>query len=108
MAPRAKVLPLAGVETIVGVPTLSVALGVKVTTAPAALVASAVMFAGSVRVGAVPSLTVALKLTLAVFPAASLAVSVTIVVPALRALPAAGVCVTPITPTLSLVTACEV
>src|SRR5262245_13022415 len=56
VAPRANVLPEDGAHVTVGLRgSVSVALAVKVTTAPAALVASAVMSDGSERTGGVMS-----------------------------------------------------
>ena len=62
----------------------------KLTTAPAALVASAVMSAGTVTTGGVVSTTVTLKASLVLLPAASVAVQVTDVVPSGNVLPDAG------------------
>ena len=57
--PMAKVDPLAGLQTTVTAPsTLSVAVGVKLTTAPAAEVASTVRLAKAANTGAVMSFTV--------------------------------------------------
>ena len=69
VGPSAKVLPDAGVQTGVIEPsTVSVAVAVNVTTAPAELVASATMFAGTVTTGSVVSTTVTVKLADPVLP----------------------------------------
>src|SRR2546425_8292710 len=89
--PRAKVLPLAGEQVTLSVPsTMSLAVAVKVTVAPAALVASAVIGAGQLTVGAVVSRTVTANEQVLVLCAASKAVQVTVVLPRANVLPLAG------------------
>src|SRR2546422_11081738 len=73
---------------------MSVADAVNVKTAPAALVASTVAFAGTVTAGAVVSRTVTVKVFVPVFPCVSVAPQVTVVVPAGDVVPAAGMHVT--------------
>jgi hypothetical protein len=91
VVPSANVLPDAGTHVGVIAPsTMSDADAENVTTAPDALVASTVMFAGTVTVGGVVSTTVTVKLPLAVFPAASVAEQFTVVVPSANVLPDAG------------------
>ena len=70
------------------------AVGVKVTTFPAALVASTTMFDGQVTTGAMVSRTVTVKVQVLVFSAASYAVTVTVVVPMGKTEPEAGEAVT--------------
>jgi hypothetical protein len=90
-----KVEPDAGLQvTGRGPLTTSVADAENVTTAPAALVAGVVMFAGTVTVGAWLSVTVTWKLALPVFPAASCAVQVTVVGPSGKVEPDGGLQVT--------------
>src|SRR5207248_6603074 len=83
-----------GDEQITGaVPsTRSVAVGgAKVTTAPAALVASTVWFAGMPAiVGGVVSTTTTLNVVFVAFPAASIAMQVTMVSPRGKSEPEAG------------------
>src|SRR5438093_789443 len=68
VAPIARVAPLAGVQLTETAPsTRSLAVALKVESAPVALVASAVMFAGSVSDGAVVSRTVTVKVFVALF-----------------------------------------
>jgi hypothetical protein len=74
---------------------------VKLTRAPAALVASAVWLAGSVSTGAIESLTATVKLPLAEFPAASVAEHETVVTPIANALPDAGTHATGTTPSIA-------
>src|SRR5262249_51609328 len=62
----------------------------KVTTAPAALVASTVIGAGQVTTGAVVSWIVTANDPAAMFPAASLAEHCTVVVPSEKILPLGG------------------
>ena len=62
-------------------PTASVAVGVNVAFAPAELVASSTMFAGTVSTGATVSTTVTTNDADEWFPDASVAVTVTVVVP---------------------------
>src|SRR6266581_2658609 len=65
VVPMAKVLPLAGTQVTASVPsTISLALALKVATAPAALVASLVMSEGQLTVGGVVSWTMTLNLQL--------------------------------------------
>ena len=72
VVPSGKVLPEAGLAFTATLPsTRSVAVAVKFTAAPAALVASAVIFAGSEMTGGVVSCTMTNKVCLAVLPAAS-------------------------------------
>src|SRR3989442_1325110 len=62
VAPNGKVAPLAGVQLVaIGPSSTSVADAVKVNTAPAALVASTVAFAGTVTMGLVVSVTITMK-----------------------------------------------
>jgi len=62
VAPNGNVAPLAGVQLVaIGPSSTSVADAVKVNTAPAALVASTVAFAGTVTTGPVVSVTVTVK-----------------------------------------------
>jgi hypothetical protein len=92
VVPTGKVLPEAGVHVTVGcASTVSVAVGVKVTTAPEALEAYALMSVGTVKVGAAESLTVTLNVFgVLVLPVASLAVQLTVVSPSGNVLPEAG------------------
>src|SRR6266705_2646031 len=91
----AKVLPLAGTQVTASVPsTISVALALKVATAPAALVASLVMSEGQLTVGGVVSWTVTLNLQSPALLWASVAEQVTTVVPMAKVLPLAGTQVT--------------
>src|SRR5205809_559790 len=72
VSPSGKREPEAGEEVTDTAPsTRSEALAAKLTGAPAALVASAVMLAGTVIVGGVVSCTVTVKLLVAVLPTAS-------------------------------------
>jgi len=73
--------------------TASVADTANVTGAPVAVVALAVMFAGTVMTGGVVSVfvTVTVKLFVAVLPCASCAEHVTVVVPIANVAPDAGV-----------------
>src|SRR5439155_464626 len=89
-------LPLAGVQVTVSVvpSTRSLAVAVKLATAPAALVASFVMSDGQVTVGAVVSRTVTVNEQVPVLWAASVAVQVTVVLPRAKVLPLAGAQVT--------------
>src|SRR3954452_14994299 len=80
--PGWKTEPELGVQCTAPVPsTRPVADVGKDTVAPAALVAMADRFAGSVMTGAVVSCTLTLKVPVAAFPCASVAVQVTVVVP---------------------------
>jgi hypothetical protein len=84
VAPIGNVAPEAGAQVGVSGPsTLSVAVAVKLTAAPAAEVASAVMFAGAWTTGFVVStrVTVTSNDALALFPCASVAEHETFVVP---------------------------
>src|SRR5467141_2765364 len=66
VAPNGNVAPLAGVQLVAtGPSSVSVADAVKLKTAPVALVASTVAFAGTVRTGPVVSLTVTVKVLVA-------------------------------------------
>ena len=92
VAPKGNVLPEAGLQLTATLPsTMSTALAVKVTTAPAALVASTVILAGTMSIGGVVSRTVTVKLPWAVLPCASVAVQFTVVAPMAKVLPEAGV-----------------
>ena len=55
VVPRPNVLPEVASQLTVGVLTLSLAVAAKVTTAPAELIASAVMLSGNDNVGGVVS-----------------------------------------------------
>ena len=70
---------------------MSVAVAVNVTTAPAELVASVVISAGTVTTGSVVSRTVTVKVADPVLPAVSVAEQVTVVGPSGKVLPDAGV-----------------
>ncbi len=94
--PSGKVEPETGEQVGVTAPsTLSVAVAVKLTVAPDALVASAVMSAGTVTIGGVVSVitvsaTVILKLPLAVLLCASVAEQLTVLMPNGKTEPEAG------------------
>ena len=91
VAPSGKTEPEAGATITVGLgSTRSETNGVKFTTRPAALVASATMGAGQVRLGAVVSRTVTVKVQALVFPLPSVAVTVTVVTPNGKVEPEAG------------------
>src|SRR5439155_2611179 len=91
VAPRAKLLPEAGVQVAETVPSQpSRALAVKLTGAWPEPVHSAVKSEGTVTTGAVESTTVTVKLFMPVLPLPSLAVHVTVVVPNTKELPEAG------------------
>ena len=91
VVPGAKVDPEAGVHVTATEPsTISLAVALKVTTAPAAEVAETVILAGNDSVGGVVSTTVTLKLALPVLPAASVAEQLTVVVPNAKVEPDAG------------------
>src|SRR2546425_7936409 len=91
MLPSAKVLPLAGEQVTLSLPsTMSLAVAVKVTVAPDALVASAVIGAGQLTVGVVVSRTVTANEQVLVLCAASKAVQVPVVLPSAKVLPLAG------------------
>ena len=81
VVPSANVVPGPCEYDRVGVDTASVASAPNVTTAPAALVASAVRSAGTTSIGGVVSTTTTAKSPLATFPAPSCAVTCTIVRP---------------------------
>ncbi len=93
VVPNGKVAPEVGAQVGVIAPsTRSVAETWKLTAAPIALVASAVMLAGTVRAGAVLSWTVTVKvLALLVLPVESFAVQDTVVMPSAKVAPEAGV-----------------
>src|SRR5712692_287836 len=91
--PTAKVVPEAGTQIGVGEPdTASVAVAVKVTTAPVGPVASTGP-GGTLMVttGGVVSITVTVKLAFAALPCVSVAVQATVVTPRGNVLPEAGV-----------------
>ena len=91
VVPTGKVEPEGGEQITGAVPsTRSVAVGgAKVTTAPAALVASTVWFAGTpLIVGGVVSTTTTLNVVFVAFPAASTAIQVTTVSPTGKSEPA--------------------
>ena len=91
VTPSGKMAPEAVEQTTVGAGSaLSVAVAAKVTTAPAALVASTVMSAGRLRTGGVVSFTVIVKVPVLWLPEASVAVQLTIVTPTAKAAPEAG------------------
>jgi hypothetical protein len=93
VVPRANGEPLAGTQAAVNAPSrLSVADALKLTTAPLALVASALIGPGTVTTGAVWSInvTVTVKLPLAALLCTSVAVHVTAVVPIGNVDPLAG------------------
>src|SRR5439155_1038892 len=109
LGPRAKLLPLAGVQVTVAVPQLSVAVTAKVTLlaqVPAEVLT--LMLAGQVMTGSSLSLTVTVKLHVALFPWPSLALQVTVVGPRAKLLPLAGVQVTVAAPQLSVAVAVKV
>lgn len=86
-----KVDPEAGEHTTLRAPsTRSVAVAVKVTVAPDALVASTTLFAGKESAGAVVSRTVTVNVALPVLPEESVAVHVTVVEPSGKVDPEAG------------------
>src|SRR5712664_2764804 len=92
VAPNGKVAPLAGVQLVAtGPSSVSVADAVKVNTAPAALVASTVAFAGTVTTGPVVSFTVTVNDAPLWLPCASVAPQVTVVAPNGKVAPLAGV-----------------
>src|SRR5439155_1042791 len=95
VAPSGKVDALAGVHvTGRGPSTRSVAVAVKLNTAPVALVASTVAFAGTVTTGPVVSVTVTVNDAAPLLPLASVAVQWTVVGPSGKVDPLAGVQVT--------------
>src|SRR5437899_1207805 len=82
VVPSGKVGPEAGVQVGVSAPsTMSAAEALKVTAAPAELVASVVMFAGTVTAGGVVSRTVTVNAPVLVLPWVSAALQLTVVVP---------------------------
>jgi sulfopyruvate decarboxylase TPP-binding subunit len=102
VVPIANVLPETGAQVTGTMPSIaSSADAVKETTAPAALVASAVWLAGSVSTGAIESLTVTVKLPFATLPAASAAEQVTVVVPIANVLPETGAQLTGTIPSIA-------
>src|SRR5712692_7865687 len=93
VAPAGNVEPEGGLQLMVRVEVAlsgSVAPTAYVTTAPLALVATAVMSAGRLRVGAVLSSTTTVAVAVPVLPAASVAEQVMVVVPSGKVLPEAG------------------
>src|SRR5688572_19943308 len=89
--PRPNVLPEAGTHVVGRLPlTMSNADAENVAVAPAGLVASVVMSAGTVTAGGVVSRTTTLKLPSAVLPELSVAVQSTVVVPSANVLPEGG------------------
>src|SRR3954469_10281484 len=106
VVPTGNVLPEAGSQVTGTEPsTASLAVAVKLTAAPVADVASAVMSAGSVRSGAVVSATVTTNDFVPGLPAASVAVQSTVVSPIGNVLPLAGVHVAVTAPSTSSVAA---
>jgi hypothetical protein len=107
-APNAATAPAAGDWVTVTLPQLSFATTPAVTSGISAAQlapASTVWFAAHVAMtGAVASLTVNVAVQLVVLPAASATVIVTVVAPIAAVEPAAGTCVTDVTPQLSFVT----
>jgi hypothetical protein len=104
VVPSGNVEPEAGVQLTVREPsTRSVAVAVNDTTLPAALVASTVMFGGSVNVGAVVSLTVTVNDAVPVLPAESVAEQFTVVVVIGKVEPEDGVQTAAIGPSTSSV-----
>src|SRR5206468_1088010 len=91
VGPRAKLLPLAGVQVTVAVPQLSVAVTTKVTllaqVPPEVLT---LILAGQVTTGSSLSPTVTVKLHVALLPWPSLALQLTVVGPTPKLLPLAG------------------
>jgi hypothetical protein len=99
VVPTGKVDPEAGVHVGVSAPsTGSVAVTVKLTFAPPALVAAAVMFAGTTITGGRDWVTVTVNVFVPVLPRLSVALHVTVVVPIANVDPEAGVHVTAIAP----------
>src|SRR5262245_38842539 len=94
VVPSGKVEPDAGVHANDVTPTASVALVVKLTSAPPGPIASRVMSAGTVTDGAVVSWTVTWNDACAEFERASVAVQFTVVVPTGKPVPEAGTHVT--------------
>src|SRR5262245_58663433 len=95
VVPSGNVDPLGGAQFGATVPSrISMADAVKLTGAPEALVASTVMFAGTVTVGGVVSRTVTVNVLVPVLPWLSVALQVTVVVVAAKTEPLGGVHVT--------------
>src|SRR5918911_2109918 len=93
VVPTGKVLPEDGLQlTGSGPSRLSLALALKVTTAPPALCVLVTMSLGTLTTGAVVSITVTVtvKEALPVLPCASVALHVTVVEPGGKVLPEAG------------------
>src|SRR2546422_3819425 len=92
VAPNGKVDPLAGAHVVATAPSsVSVPEATKVNTAPAALVASTVAFAGTVTTGPVVSDTVTVNVLVPMLAWLSVALHVTVVVPNADVAPLAGV-----------------
>src|SRR5260370_23716562 len=81
VGPIGNVAPETGAQANVAASSGSVALTAYVTTAPLALVATAVMLVGRLRVGAVLSSTTTVALALPVLPAPATAGPVVVVAP---------------------------
>jgi hypothetical protein len=81
VVPNGKVEPDGGTQVTVGLGQLSVTVAVKVTVAPAALVAAVVMFAGQKIAGGIASTTVTVVVQVVELPASSVAVIMTVCVP---------------------------
>jgi hypothetical protein len=91
VVPMRNVLPLGGSQVGASVPsTVSLAEAVKVTTAPAGLVAKTLIVAGTVSAGGVVSTTMTMRNSEPVLPAVSVAVQVTVVVPNGKTAPDGG------------------
>ena len=91
VVPSGKVLPEAGVQLGVTLAsTLSVAVALKLATAPLASIAAIVILLGTSNTGAVLSCTVTVKPVFAPLPATSVAVQATVVVPSANRLPDTG------------------
>ncbi len=90
VGPIGNVAPETGAQANVAASSGSVALTAYVTTAPLALVATAVMLVGRLRVGAVLSSTTTVALAVPVLPAPSTAVQMMVVGPTGKVLPEAG------------------
>ena len=102
VVPTGKTEPDAGLLRVARLPlNKSLALVVKVTAAPLALVAATVMLGGTLMMGAVVSRTVTVKLALPVLPAASVALAVTVVVPSGKIEPDDGLLVVASGPSIS-------
>ena len=95
VSPSAKVLPLGGVTTTTGAgSTRSAAVTTKLTTAPVAPAACAMIGSGTVMTGGVVSTTVTVKLDDDTLPVKSVAVTFTVVSPNAKVLPLGGVTTT--------------